>query len=741
MTEINLSLLIKGIDKFSGPAKKIAQVSEKMTASLHAGMKELEGLGKTGRAVERLKVLETRLGKTAAEMDQARQRTAALGRELAATAKPTKKLQREFDSARQHSAKLREKHREQRDELRKLRGELRGAGIDTRKLGDAQRKIAGDIGAATQKMERLAKLSAETAAAKGKYDRSLQRAANISLVAGGLNRVGQGALRMVGAPIQQMRMVERSKGELASLGMGAEGINQITQRGRQTAGRLAGVTTADFVSAAYDIKSGIASLSDKGVGDMTGLAALTAKATKAQVGQMTSLFATSYGSFKESLYAKQTDDQFGQILSASISKAVQQFKTDGAKMQQAIQSMGSGLAESGVSLAEQFTALGMLQQKMEAGVAGTTLNALERSAGEAQTRFAKLGYAIDTLDENGNLRSLPDLLEEMQQAFGKEYTTETGSMIQKAFGSEEAVKFFKALWGQQDAFRTNAAALEEAQRQGAGFTDVMAKAMDNNMDARLQIMQQRWDVIKERLGSALIPVLERLIPWLEKMSNWVGRLVDGNGPVVTTLVAVVGGFGLLATALAPVIIAVGTLSTAVTGLGYRAKKARMQMGMGGAAGGKGKGWMGKLGGKAGLVGAGIGALSAGMTLMDDSLSGADKAVAISGDVGGIGGALAGAAAGAALGSIVPVIGTTIGGIVGSIIGGMGGQWAGGSIAEMIRGETETMPAGAVAQSGAQVSQVNHTTINPPPGVDAREIAEELDRLQQEQMRGALYDGA
>ena len=154
---------------------------------------------------------------------------------------------------------------------------------------------------------------------------------------------------------------------------------------------------------------------------------------------------------------------------------------------------------------------------MEAGVAGNTMSALERSAGQAQARFEKMGMAIETLDENGNL---PDLLADMQQEFGDKYTTETGTQIQQAFGSEEAVKFFKALWGQQDTFRANAKALEQTQRQGDAFTRTMAKNMDNHMDVRLQVLQQRWNVIKEKIGNALIPVLEKLMSYLEKAADW-----------------------------------------------------------------------------------------------------------------------------------------------------------------------------------------------------------------------------
>ena len=759
-----------------------------MAARLHDGQKALHNLGSKGQAVQRMKTLETRLGQSAAEMDKATKRTAELGRTLAATAHPTKKLQREFETARRKSDALKQRHKQQREELRQLRTELRGAGIDTRKLGDAQRKIADDMEAATKKMEKMAQVSEKMAAAKAKYDKTLQRAANASLVAGGLDRVGRGALNMVSQPVAQMRMVERSKGELASLGIEKGGIDQITQRGREMSTRLAGVTTSAFVSAAYDIKSGIETLSDEGVADMTEMAALTAKATKADVGQMTSLFATGYGSFKKSLYAEASDQAFGKILSASLAKSVQQFKTDGSKMQQAIQSMGSGLAESGISLADQFTALGMLQQKMEAGVAGTTMSALERSAGQAQARFEKMGMAIETLDENGNLRNLPDLLADMQQEFGDQYTTETGSQIQQAFGSEDAVKFFKALWGQQDTFRANAKALEQAQRQGDAFTHTMAKNMDNNMDARLQVLQQRWDVIKEKIGNALIPVLEKLMPYLEKAADWIGRFVDGNGAMTTALVTFVGGIGLFATVAAPVITAIAALTTSVAYLGYAAKKSAAQTAMAGLAGGGGKGWRGLaksaggfMKGKMGLMGAGIGALTIGSTLMNDQLSGGEKAATVTQDVGGIGGALAGAAAGAALGSVIPVVGTAVGGIIGSIAGGMGGGWLGEKVAGVFSSDNKenspttrsaeavnpvkkaaaaTVAGTALALSPAMAetpvagaASVQHNdnsthsyqlTIQQLPGEDQQALTErimrEIDRRGQQREREAVSDG-
>ena len=198
MSDLKLSVLITAIDQFSAPAQKIAAVSEQLATGLHDGQKALQALGRKGQAVQRMKALETRLGRSAAEMAKATERTAALGRELAATATPTRTLQGAFETARRKSDALKRQHKQQRDELRQLRRELRGAGIDTRKLGDAQRQIAGDIEAATRKMQKMAQVSEEAAAAKAKYEKALQVAGNVSLAAfaGGI-----GLIATVAAPV------------------------------------------------------------------------------------------------------------------------------------------------------------------------------------------------------------------------------------------------------------------------------------------------------------------------------------------------------------------------------------------------------------------------------------------------------------------------------------------------------------------------------------------------------------
>ena len=727
MAEYKASIEIAARDRFSTAAQKISGVSRKLSARLEEGQRALGQLGKKGAALKRLEALSTRLGSTGSEMDKVRRRTAELGRRIHETAKPTRKLQREFDKSRRISNALKLKHREQKDELNRLRRELRGAGVDTRRLRDEQSKVARAIERTTEKMEGLARVGDGVSRARERYDRSMRTAASAALVGDAVGRFGRGALSMVGRPLERMRAVERSAGEVATLGVSRQGIGLLKRRARRMAREVSGVGTAEFLSASYDLQSGISGLSEQGLAAMTAQAMLTARATKSEVGDMTDLFATAYGVFKGSLHEDLSDREFGGMFASMLAKSVQQFKTTGPKMQQAVESMGDGLAASGVKLSEQLAALGLLQQKMQAGVAGTTLQGIERTAAQAHEKFAKKGIDFKVLDERGNLRSLPDLLEDAQRAFGEQYTTQAGFQIQQAFGSEEAIKFFKALWGQQDAFRAAVQGLDEAGLSLDGFVTQMARLRDQNMDASLSKLEQRWSQLEEILGDALVPTLDRAMPWLEKIGGWFEWFTEKMPGTTSTLVTLVGGFGLIATIVAPVITAVTSLALAVHFLGYRAKKAAAEISLGRGGGlfsrglGRGRGIGGKVGragsvikdkaapwlsklkflkGKGGVVGAVLGAGLTGKALLDSDLSRAEKAKEAGGWAGATGGGLLGAKLGAMGGTLVfPGVGTVVGGALGGILGGMGGLVLGEDLGRLIGGGESSAPDGSASATG------------------------------------------
>ncbi|SDG19510.1 phage tail tape measure protein [Sulfitobacter delicatus] len=419
--------------------------------------------------------------------------------------------------------------------------------------------------------------NAEDTVAKASERMQKRLALSMKLAGGGAAAAGiaYGAQRLVTGFTDSIRDVERAKGELATLGV--RDLDAVVRRGQEMQMQLAGVTADAFVRASYDIKSGISSLTDQGVADMTASAMLVAKATKGQAEQMTSLFATSYGIFKKQM-EDLTDAEFGEQFGAALSASVQQFKTDGAAMQQAIESAGAGAVNLGMDMTEQLTLLGMMQQQMQAGEAGTALRAFATNAAKAHEAFGKMQVSADRpvrvriLDENGGLRDMPDILADLQARYGETLDAFEAAEIKEAFGTDEAMKMINALYGQEAAVRANADALGDAAQQGSEFTSAMAAAADNNWDATMVLMSQKMDVISQKIGERLLPVVQRLVPYIDAFIATAFDWIDANPELITGIGAVVVGLGALAAVIAPILIGAGALVSGWAMMSFGATK-------------------------------------------------------------------------------------------------------------------------------------------------------------------------
>ncbi|MGZ7301692.1 phage tail tape measure protein, partial [Streptococcus pyogenes] len=77
------------------------------------------------------------------------------------------------------------------------------------------------------------------------------------------------------------------------------------------------------------------------------------------------------------------DMEFGKYLSAGISASVQQFKTDGDKISQFMQTLGASATQAKQSFAEQLAVGGMLSSTFQGGQAATKYQQFLANAGRA----------------------------------------------------------------------------------------------------------------------------------------------------------------------------------------------------------------------------------------------------------------------------------------------------------------------------------------------------------------------
>lgn len=377
-----------------------------------------------------------------------------------------------------------------------------------------------------------------------------------------MQEVGSQITGAVLSPVEATFETRRAIGELASLGVKDLGV--VEDAARKFSDQWAGTTKADFIAAAYDIKSGIATLSDEGVAEFTSLAGLTAKATKSTVGEMTSLFATGYGIYKN-YYDDMSDIEFGEMFSAGIAKSVQQFKTTGSEMASSIESLGASATNANVPLEEQLTILGMLQGTMSGSEAGTKYAAF---LGAAAKGGDALGLSF--LDANNQLKSMPEILDQLRGKYGETIDAMEKQEIAEAFGTDEAVDLIDLLYNKCGDLQGNILTMYDALGSGTGVATEMANAINETEPERFERLTQRIQNVKESIGNSLLPTINDLMSTGEQVLTKVGSWIEENQELVRVIMLVVLAIGGLltvgGTAIA-VVSGIGLMFTKAAGLG------------------------------------------------------------------------------------------------------------------------------------------------------------------------------
>lgn len=371
-----------------------------------------------------------------------------------------------------------------------------------------------------------------------------------------MQEVGSQITGAVLSPVEATFETRRAIGELASLGV--KDLGAVEDAAREFSDQWAGTTKADFIAAAYDIKSGIATLSDEGVAEFTSLAALTAKATKSTAGEMTSLFATGYGIYK-GYYDDMSDLEFGEMFSAGIAKSVQQFKTTGSEMASSIENLGASATNANVPLEEQLTILGMLQGTMSGREAGTKYAAFIQSAAKGGE---ELGLSF--LDANNQLKSLPEILDQLRGKYGDTIDAMEKQELASAFGTDEAVDLIDLLYNKTEDLQGNILTMYDALGSGTGVATEMANAINETEPERFERLTQRIQNVKESIGNSLLPTINDLMSTGEQVLTKVGSWVEENQELVRVIMLVVlaiGGFLTIAGTVIAVVSGVGLIIT------------------------------------------------------------------------------------------------------------------------------------------------------------------------------------
>ena len=239
-------------------------------------------------------------------------------------------------------------------------------------------------------------------------------------------------------------------------------------------------------------------------------------------------------------------------------------------MASSIESLGASATNANVPLEEQLTILGMLQGTMSGSEAGTKYAAFIQSAAKGGE---ELGLSF--LDANNQLKSLPEILDQLRGKYGDTIDAMEKQELASAFGTDEAVDLIDLLYNKTEDLQGNILTMYDALGSGTGVATEMANAINETEPERFERLTQRIQNVKESIGNSLLPTINDLMSTGEQVLTKVGSWVEENQELVRVIMLVVlaiGGFLTIAGTVIAVVSGVGLIITKVIS-GFKLLKA------------------------------------------------------------------------------------------------------------------------------------------------------------------------
>jgi TP901 family phage tail tape measure protein len=201
---LRIRMLLEASDRFTRPLRDLAGGSTKAAASLKAMRDRLKDIDRAQKDIGAFRDLKGGMKAAGVELDAARARVTALGRALAETETPGRKLRTEFNRAKREAAGLETQYQANSTRLGELRERLRAAGIATTDLVRHERALRQEAGRTNQalseqgrRMQQLNDRTRRLSAARAGFGRNMGMATG-ALASGA---AGVGAGMAVAAPL------------------------------------------------------------------------------------------------------------------------------------------------------------------------------------------------------------------------------------------------------------------------------------------------------------------------------------------------------------------------------------------------------------------------------------------------------------------------------------------------------------------------------------------------------------
>lgn len=238
-----------------------------------------------------------------------------------------------------------------------------------------------------------------------------------------------------------------------------------------------------------------------------------------------------------------------------MAKTASTTNTSVAQLGEGILTIGATAKTVKGGTAELNTALGILANNGIKGAEGGThlrnvILSLQNPTDKAADCLNELGVSV--YDSEGNMRSLNDILGDLNTSMDGMTAEEKAGIIGKIFNKTDLSSVNALLANTGDTWDD----LQQSIIDSGGAAQQMADTQLDNLQGQITILKSALEGLAISFGELLLPAIKMIVGWVQKFVDWLNGMDEGTKKVITTV-------ALLAAALGPVLIVVGKVVSAV----------------------------------------------------------------------------------------------------------------------------------------------------------------------------------
>lgn len=245
-----------------------------------------------------------------------------------------------------------------------------------------------------------------------------------------------------------------------------------------------------------------------------------------------------------------------------MAKTASSTNTSVAQLGEGILTIGATAKSIKGGTAELDTALGILANNGIKGAEGGThlrniILSLQNPTDKAADQMEALGIAV--YDSEGNMRSMNDILGDLNTSMNGMTSEEKANIISKIFNKTDLSSVNALLANTGDTWDD----LQQKITDSGGAAQQMADTQLDNLQGQITILKSALEGLAISIGELLLPAMKVIVGWVQKFVDWLNGMDEGTKKVVVTIALLVAALGSVLIVIGKVISAVGTIMTIV----------------------------------------------------------------------------------------------------------------------------------------------------------------------------------